>query len=71
MLETQQLQHTLIGATVLNSSDYIAWGEAASGDLVVDPGLWSIDNFGDKVIALIHNAQVFEWDSKCNKRCNQ
>jgi len=51
------------GATVTNSSDYIAWGEAASGDLVVDPGLWSIDNFGDKVIALIHNAEVFEWDS--------
>ena len=50
-------------ATVTNSSDYVAWGEAASGDLVVDPGLWSIDNFGDKVIALIHNAQVFEWDS--------
>ena len=50
-------------ATILNSSDYIAWGEAASGDLVVDPGLWSIDNFGDKVISLIHNAQVFEWDS--------
>jgi len=51
------------GDTVTNTSDYIAWGEAASGDLVVDPGLWSIDNFGDKVIALIHNAQVFEWDS--------
>ena len=51
------------GATITNSSDYVAWGEAASGDLVVDPGLWSIDNFGDKVIALIHNAQVFEWDS--------
>jgi len=50
-------------ATITNSSDYVAWGEAASGDLVVDPGLWSIDNFGDKVIALIHNAQVFEWDS--------
>ena len=51
------------GATVTDSSDYVAWGEAASGDLVIDPGLWSIDNFGDKVIALIHNAQVFEWDS--------
>jgi len=51
------------GDTVTNTSDYIAWGEAASGDLVIDPGLWSIDNFGDKVIALIHNAQVFEWDS--------
>ncbi len=51
------------GVAVTNSSDYIGWGEAASGDLVIDPGLWSIDNFGDKVIALIHNAQVFEWDS--------
>jgi hypothetical protein len=51
------------GATVTNSSDYVAWGEAASGDLVIDPGLWSIDNFGDKVIALIHNAQAFEWNS--------
>ena len=51
------------GVAVTNSSDYIGWGEAASGDLVIDPGLWSIDNFGDKIIALIHNAQVFEWDS--------
>jgi hypothetical protein len=51
------------GETVTNSSDYVAWGEAASGDLVIDPGLWSIDNFGDKVIALIHNAQAFEWNS--------
>ena len=51
------------GVSVTNSSDYIAWGEAASGDLVIDPGMWSIDNFGDKIIALIHNAEVFEWDS--------
>ena len=36
------------GVAVTNSSDYIGWGEAASGDLVIDPGLWSIDNFGDK-----------------------
>ena len=52
--------------TVTNSTDYVAWGEAASGDLVVDPGMWSIDNFGDKVIALIHNGQVFEWDSNAS-----
>ena len=25
--------------------------------------MWSIDNFGDKAICLIHDAQVFEWDS--------
>ncbi len=51
------------GATVTDSSKYVAWGEAASGDLVIDPGMWSIDNFGDNVIALIHNAQCFEWNS--------
>jgi len=51
------------GATVTNSTDYVAWGEAASGDLIIEPGMWSIDNFGDKAICLIHNNAVFEWDS--------
>ena len=51
------------GATVTNSTDYIAWGEAASGDLIIEPGMLSIDNFGDKAICLIHNNAVFEWDS--------
>ena len=51
------------GATVTNSSDYVAWGEAASGDLVIEPGMWSLDNFGDKAICLIHDSAVFEWNS--------
>ena len=51
------------GATVTNSSDYVAWGEAASGDLVLEPGMWSLDNFGDKAICLIHDGACFEWDS--------
>jgi hypothetical protein len=51
------------GATITNTTDYVAWGEAASGDLVIEPGMWSIDNFGDKAICLIHNSAVFEWDS--------
>ena len=51
------------GATVTNSSDFIAWGEAASGDLVLEPGMWSLDNFGDKAICLIHDSAVFSWDS--------
>ena len=51
------------GATVTNSSDYVAWGEAASGDLVLEPGMWSLDNFGDKAICLIHDSAVFSWDS--------
>ena len=51
------------GATVKNSSDYVAWGEAASGDLVLEPGMWSLDNFGDKAICLIHDGACFQWDS--------
>jgi hypothetical protein len=58
------------GDTVTNSSDYVAWGQAASGDVVIDPGMWSIDAFGSKVIALIHNAQVFEWDSDATNATN-
>ena len=51
------------GATVTNTTDFVAWGEAASGDLVLEPGMWSLDNFGDKAICLIHDSAVFEWDS--------
>ena len=62
------------GATVTNTSDFVAWGEAASGDLVLEPGMWSLDNFGDKAICLIHDGEVFEWDSSLSNatstRCN-
>jgi len=51
------------GDTVTNTTDFVAWGEAASGDLVLEPGMWSLDNFGDKAICLIHDSAVFEWDS--------
>ena len=52
------------GDSITNTSDYIAWGEAASGDFVVDPGHWSIDNFGSKAICLIHDSACFEWNSE-------
>ena len=59
---TTAASHTA-GATVTNTSSFIAWGEAASGDLIVDPGMWSIDNFGDKAICLIVDGECFEWNS--------
>jgi hypothetical protein len=58
------------GATVTNTSDYVAWGEAASGDLVIEPGMWSLDNFGDKAICLIHDSAVFEWNSAASDATN-
>jgi len=51
------------GATITSSTNFVAWGEAASGDLVLEPGMWSLDNFGDKAICLIHDSAVFEWNS--------
>jgi len=51
------------GATVTNSSGFTGWGSAAANtDQVIDPGLWSLDNLGSTLIALIHNGECFEWD---------
>ena len=58
------------GATVTNSSGYVAWGEAASGDLVLEPGMWSLDNFGDKAICLIVDGECFEWNSAATDATN-
>ena len=59
---TTRALHTA-GATVTNITDYVAWGEASSADFTIDPGLWVLDNYGTKLIALIYNGQCFEWDA--------
>ena len=51
------------GVTVSDISAYVAWGESSSDDVTLNPGLWVLDNFGTKLIALIYNGPCFEWDS--------
>jgi hypothetical protein len=51
------------GVTVTDASDYAAWNQQTAEGLALDPGMWSIDNFGDKAICLIHDSACFEWDS--------
>jgi len=51
------------GATVTDISKFVAWGDPSSSDFTIDPGLWVLDNFGTKLIALIYNGQCFEWDA--------
>ena len=51
------------GATVSDASDYTKWGASQTGDIVTAPGLWSLDNFGNKLIATIFDGATFEWDS--------
>ena len=51
------------GATVKDASDYTKWGASQTGDIVTAPGVWSLDNFGNKLIATIADGATFEWDS--------
>ena len=51
------------GATVTDASNFFAWNAAASGDVVTAPGIWSLDNLGNKLIATINGGESFEWDS--------
>jgi len=44
------------------SSD--TWGtESATSDVILDPGLWSLDNFGQILTATIHNGRTFTWNA--------
>jgi|TARA_R100001440_G_scaffold26920_1_gene44300 hypothetical protein len=40
------------------------WGTASStSNVFLDPGLWSLDNFGQILIATIHNGKTFTWNA--------
>ena len=40
------------------------WGEASSAnDVVLEPGLWSLDNYGQVLIATIANGKTFTWNA--------
>jgi hypothetical protein len=40
------------------------WGtESATSDVILDPGIWSLDNFGQILIATIHNGETFTWNA--------
>ena len=42
----------------------VAWGEAVSAsDVTLEPGLWSLSNFGQVLVATIANGKTFTWDS--------
>ena len=41
-----------------------AWGEASSAtDVTLEPGLWSLSNFGQVLVATIANGKTFTWDA--------
>jgi hypothetical protein len=49
---------------MLSVEFYIAWGEESlTSTVTLDPGIWSLDNFGQILIATIHNGETFTWNS--------
>ena len=60
---TTKATHTQ-NSVITNITDYNGWGEASSTtQFTLNPGLWVLDNFGTKLIALIYNGECFEWDA--------
>tara|TARA_R110000796_G_scaffold33874_3_gene87597 strand:- start:688 stop:2610 length:1923 start_codon:yes stop_codon:yes gene_type:complete len=40
------------------------WGTASlTSNVTLDPGLWSLDNFGQILVATIHNGKTFTWNA--------
>lgn len=51
------------GATATDASDFNGWGVARGASLVtLEPGLWSLDNFGEVLVATIANSKTFTWN---------
>jgi len=52
------------GEVVTNATDWGGWGDAVdAGTITLEPGLWSLSNFGDVLVATIANGKTFTWNS--------
>jgi len=50
--------------TVTNATDYSGWGSAVDAATVtLEPGLWSLTNYSDTLVATIANGKTFTWDA--------
>ena len=58
---TSAAEHT-DGVTVTDGTDYTGWGSNTAAGVILDPGQWRLTNFGQKLLALIYNGVVVEWD---------
>jgi len=51
-------------AIVYDASTFVGWGVASAvqASIKLDPANWSLDNFGQILIATLHNGATFTWD---------
>ena len=65
---TDDVEHAN-GSTVINATNYNGWGAAVNaGTIVLEPGLWSLSNWGDVLVATVANGKTFTWDSSIAAR---
>ena len=52
------------GAVVTNATNFSGFGSAVEASSVtLEPGLWSLSNFGEVLVATIANGKTFTWDA--------
>ena len=51
------------GTTVTDASNFVGFGNPTdSSNVTLEPGSWSLDNFGQILLATIKNGKTFEWN---------
>jgi len=52
------------GVTATDATNFSDWGEAVlASEVTLEPGLWSLDNFGQVLIATVANGKTFTWNA--------
>jgi hypothetical protein len=50
------------GVTTYDATTYVGWGSASSSsNIIIEPGQWRLLNYGENLLALIHNKTIFQW----------
>jgi hypothetical protein len=53
----------LTGATVTNATSWVDWGEESNtAGVILAPGSWSLDNYGQILVATVKNGETYTWD---------
>ena len=53
----------LDNALVTNASSWVNWGEESNvAGTTIQPGSWSLDNFGQILVATVKNGKTYTWD---------
>ena len=46
-----------------DATNYVGWGSASSSsNIVIEPAQWRLINYGENLLALIHNKTIFQWE---------